>query len=220
MKYQFLHISKTGGTALSEVLERFEDKVRKRGHRFRLEDIPETRKVVFVVREPVDRFVSGFNSRLRKGLPRHRLPWSPAERVAFRRFKTPNALAEALSGSEEERAAAQAAMDGIMHSSLKLTYTLGTLPEFESRREQIAWIGHQPTLTADFERLKALLGLPDDATLPTDPVRSHATPEGYETGLSETGRANLAEWYKDDYPVYEACLALREELLAREPAAA
>lgn len=218
MKYEFLHISKTGGTALNEVLEDFGDKIRKRGHKFTLAEVPEDASAVFVVREPVDRFVSGFNSRLRKGMPRRRLKWSPAEKIAFERFSTANLLAEALSGSDEERAAAQAAMDGIMHSSLRLTYTLGSLSAFESHKHRIAWIGHQPTLTADFEVLKTIIGLPADAHLPTDPVRSHATPEGYDTTLSERGRANLAEWYKDDYPVYSACLALREELMQRADA--
>lgn len=215
MKYQFLHISKTGGTALGEALEEYEDKVRKRGHKFQLANLPEDRRAIFVVREPVERFVSGFNSRLRKGRPRHRLAWTQGERIAFERFPTPNALGEALSGSAEEQKNAREAMDAILHSSLRLTYTLGELAEFESRKGQVAWIGHQPTLTADFEVLKTLLQLPAEASLPTDPVRSHATPEGFDTTLSETARANLIEWYKGDYPVYQACLALREELLAR-----
>lgn len=213
--FELLHISKTGGTALGETLEPFAGKVRKRGHRFTLARVPRDHKVHFVVREPVERFVSGFNSRLRKGLPRHDRPWSPAEEVAFSRFSTPNALAEALSGPAEDRLAAREAMSNIVHTSLRLTDTLGSLDEFESRRGQVAWIGHMPTLDSDFEMLKAHLHLPAETRLPSDPVRSHVTPQGYSTTLSEIGRANLRAWYKDDFPVYEACLRRREELLAR-----
>ena len=55
---------------------------------------------MFFVRDPISRFVSGFNSRLRKGLPKMYFPWAPGEKLAFSRFATPNQLALALSSSD------------------------------------------------------------------------------------------------------------------------
>lgn len=221
MKLHFLHIAKTGGTALRETLKPFNEQIKLHNHPFRMADMPPRGRAIFVVREPVERFVSGFNSRLRKGQPRHKLAWTPGEERAFTRFTTPNALAEAITSADaEEQAAAHDAMTSLIHAARPLVYWTGEIAEFEARRDRVAWIGHQPTLTADFDVLKRAAGLPDAVALPSDPVRSHATPAGYDKTLSETGHANIAQWFKADYPVYRACLEVREQLIDKVRAAA
>src|SRR6056297_1213665 len=93
----FLHIRKAGGTAIKEALKDIAVKqnVILHPHKTRLKDIPEGEKVFFFLRNPVSRFVSGFNSRLREGKPRYNSPWNEGEKVAFSRFPTANDLAEA-----------------------------------------------------------------------------------------------------------------------------
>src|SRR5688500_5801391 len=106
-----LHIGKTGGTAMKALVDAHkqvhpdadihvfphEDTLRELCHRF------PTAMVGFFVREPLQRFISGFNSRLRQGQPRYRSLWSPDEEKAFSRFPDANALAEALSSPDTER---------------------------------------------------------------------------------------------------------------------
>ncbi len=91
-----LHLRKTGGTALKSVFR--EHSVTSRysifthPHRFCLQDVPAGHKVMFVTREPCERFVSGFMSRKRKGAPANHVPWSSAEERAFSMFPDANSL--------------------------------------------------------------------------------------------------------------------------------
>jgi hypothetical protein len=100
-----LHIGKTGGTAMKDVFASLPSGVGKyeivvHRHSHRLPQIPRGQKVFFVVRDPVEKFVSGFNSRLREGRPRYHTPWTEAERTAFEQFQTPDMLARALSSED------------------------------------------------------------------------------------------------------------------------
>ncbi|MBI3721500.1 MAG: hypothetical protein HY248_03020, partial [Fimbriimonas ginsengisoli] len=54
-----------------------------------------------------------------------------------------------------------------------------------------------------------LLGLPPQLSLPTDPVKAHATPTGLNRRLSKLALDNLGEWYKADIAFYERCAELR-----------
>src|SRR5919108_4446855 len=108
----FLHIGKTGGTAIKHILKRHSVTrgyvIRRHGHRTTLREVSAGEKVIFFVRDPLSRFISGFYSRLRQGQPRYFNPWTPEERMAFERFDTPNRLAVGLfSENEEKRRGAQ-----------------------------------------------------------------------------------------------------------------
>src|SRR5262245_41319225 len=113
----FLHVGKTGGTALKHALALTAvSRVVLHDHTTTLAAIPPGQFVIFFLQEPLSRFVSGFYSRQRQGQPRYFSPWSEDEARAFGRFGTPSDLAAALSSaSDEERAAAAAAMTSIQH---------------------------------------------------------------------------------------------------------
>jgi hypothetical protein len=102
----FLHPGKTGGTALKAALApvaldgRYEIHLHR--HNVLLSDISLGDRVFFSVRAPLDRFVSGFNSRRRQGRPRYDIPWSAAEERAFTTFTSPDALGRALSSNDPE----------------------------------------------------------------------------------------------------------------------
>src|SRR3954451_12084657 len=122
-----LHIGKTGGTALKHVLAENEGasayQLLVRGHDTTLGDVPEGERYMFLIRDPLSRFVSAFNGRLREDRPRYHYPWRDEERVAFAIFKTPDQLAVALSSADaEERAQAEAAMHGIGHVNTPYTF--------------------------------------------------------------------------------------------------
>ena len=65
-----LHIRKTGGSAVKESLGPYtmtdKFRIKLHGHSFTLKDVPKGEKVVFFLRDPFTRFVSGFYSRKRK----------------------------------------------------------------------------------------------------------------------------------------------------------
>lgn len=212
MTTYILHIGKTGGNSLRHVLQPLEQQfgIQVLRHRSTLKDVGPGDRAIFTVREPVSRFISGFNSRLRQGRPRNDVPWKGGEIETFARFKAPNELAEALS-SPADRAAAEAAMGSIQHVREHLSHWLGSLDYLRSRQNDIAYVCHQPELTQDFEAIKRLLGLPEELALPEDPIIAHHTPEGFSTSLSALGEANIRAWYADDFLLYEECLKLREK---------
>ena len=211
-----LHIGKTGGNSLRTALLPYVDKCSLiiHGHEITLQNIPSGQKVLFVVRDPVERFVSGFNSRLRRGLPLNLAEWTQGERIAFARFGTPNDLAAAL-GSENlvEQAAARAAMSEIYHPSRALSFWLHSSDYVLKRRADIVFIASTEHLNSDFECIKRLLDLPRAARLPEDEIGRHATPAGFQTCLSEEAASNLRQWYYPDYTIFAACTLLRSELL-------
>jgi len=208
----FLHIRKTGGTAVIEALRPVASRYALvlHDHATRLADIPDDHLVFFFVRHPSARFVSGFYSRLRQGLPRHHYPWNEAETEAFREFRMANDLAEALSSTNKEISdRAMKAMKGISH--LRNTYQdwFSGTQELDQRQNSIVLLGLQEKLDADFERLKKLLDLPETVSLPCDDTLAHRTPAGFDRCLSSRAQRNLLRWYSDDVRFYEHCLRLR-----------
>lgn len=210
-----LHIGKTGGTALKGGLVAH---MRQTGDvRFALHRHDDTlptiwaadpdRRVFFAVRDPVARFVSGFNSRLRHGRPRYNVPWSESEATAFSRFTSPNALAEGLS-KPDLRDLAVAAMSQIGHVNTALVDWLVSPTYLEQHADKIVYIAHQSELTADEAQICAALGVPAPL-LPTDDIGAHRTPSDMATRLSDLARANLADWFARDVAVYDWCLARR-----------
>lgn len=212
MSVDFLHIRKTGGTAIAEAIRPVAESfgITLHDHRTRLKDIPRAHHVVFFVRQPIPRFVSGFYSRLRCGLPRHHYPWNEAEARAFRLFQKANDLAEALSAPDPEVAMrARDAMRGISH--VKNTYRdwFSGEQELDDRTDSILLVGLQEKLSTDFEHLKRLLKLPETLSLPSNDTLAHRTPVAFDRTLSPLAEQNLCEWFAEDIRFYEHCLRLR-----------
>jgi hypothetical protein len=207
------HIGKTGGTALKDALLEHRDsaayELLLHGHEVTLAGVPVGEKYMFVLREPLSRYVSAFNGRLREDRPRYHYPWRDEEKVAFARFRTPDSLAAALSSRDRsERRAAEDAMRGIGHVNTSYAYWFGSEKAFRRRFPDVFFIGFTDTLDDDFELLKRKLGLGLDTRLPHDETGSHRTPSGYETQLSELGRRNLIRWYDWDVRFHRLCREL------------
>jgi hypothetical protein len=207
------HIGKTGGTALNLTLLAHDQESRYRlvfgGHTLTLHDVPAGEKFMFVIRDPLERFVSAFNGRLREDRPRYHYPWRDEEKVAFAVFKTPDQLATALSSADpEQRRQAEAAMHGIGHVNTPYSYWFDDDTSFDSRVSDVFFIGFTERLDDDFELLKPKLGLPAELRLPHDETNAHRTPAGFSTQLSDVGRTNLERWYARDIAFVELCRRL------------
>ena len=205
----FLHIGKTGGTAVKHALRQAEDHrygMFLHPHGVRLRDVPEGERVIFFVRDPISRFVSAFHSRKRQGQPRYFSPWSPGERVAFQRFGTPNELAAALSSPDlDVREGAVQAMNSIEHVRDSYWNWFENEDYLRSRMPDILFIGFQEHLDRDFGALRSKLGLSPAVNLPLDDVAAHRNPRGLDTHLDDAAVENLRDWFKTDYQFVELC---------------
>lgn len=201
----FIHIGKTGGTAIKSSLEKVRGLKSIRFclhyHETKLSDIPISEKVIFSVRDPETRFVSGFYSRLRKGQPRYNVPWSPEEKKVFSVFKSPNELAIAItSKNKEEKSIALLGMRSIEHiCSFQSDWLIGR-EELRKRKKQIILACRQETLNRDFEEIKLFLSLPREVNLPKKTsIQAHTNPITDDKTLTSVAKNNIREWYKKDY---------------------
>jgi hypothetical protein len=213
----FLHVGKTGGTALKQAFRRSGmpdtpyGPIKLHRHAFRLHELPPGDHVLFCVRDPIARYVSGFYSRFTKGQPRYYFEWTERERIAFERFATPQQLAKSLaSDDEEERALAEAAMTQIRHLRPMQRY-VGPPKQVREHLKQIVYIGRQETLSTDWEHIKAILQLPAHVELTSDPKKAHRRDSSLDTSLDEDAIEALRRWYARDLRLVEYCELIRAQ---------
>ena len=204
-RVHFLHIGKTGGSAIKSVLKDFLEtpkySITLHGHRTSLKDIRKGDSVIFFLRDPVTRFISGFYSRQRKGQPRYYSEWSRKEKEVFEHFSTPNEVAVSLAN---EQATAVMAMKSVQHFSHYSNWYVD-FDYFKSRIDDILFVGFQESLDSDFIKLKSILGIPEEIKLPTDDVAAHKNPENVDKSIDADGIEALKEWYLEDAQFIELC---------------
>ena len=215
-KTHFLHIGKTGGTAVKAALKGHEEGGNRalvfHNHWTGMNEIPPGEDIVFFLRDPISRFVSAFYSRKRKGLPRYHGEWTAAEEKIFTTFETPNALACALAEpSSPHHALARQAMKVVRHLNRHYSVWCGEPEAFRARSGDVLFVGFQETLAADFERLKRLLDLPATIALPADDYTAHRNPADLDRSLDERALGCLRNWYRADFEF----LALCKDLMAQ-----
>ena len=210
-KHGFLHIGKTGGTTIRNAIrmaKRHSDgTIKFFGHNVQLKKLFQNTdiSISFVVRDPIERFVSGFNSRLRNGRPLHNIPWQPNEAISFLFFPTANDLAEGLEGGDERTtSAAMFATKAINHLRRNLTFHLIS-PEFlDEHKERIYFVCDTSSIDDNLRNILAPLGLDDSAPQPMT-KRLHVNPNKSLAALSESAREKLRRHLADEYEIYEYC---------------
>lgn len=204
----FLHLGKTGGTAIKSALQPYVNASAYRlvlhRHPVRMQDIPVGEPFFFSVRDPIGRFISGFYSRQRQGRPRFFEAWTPEETWAFERFATPNQLAERIDEDED----AQRAMRGIGHVRRSYWYWFGDEAALRARAEDVFAILQQSCLAEHFAKLLGRIGLAGKTDLPKDAFLAHRNPVHADYSLSERAMTNLQKWYADDYMFLDVCASL------------
>jgi hypothetical protein len=181
-------------------------------HGVRMVDIPWRDQFFFIVRDPIDRFVSGFDSRLRQGAPRFHEPWTPDEGRAFERFPSAVDLGLALAAHGSERIDAEQAMHSIGHVKTSYWDWFASPAAIRRRERDILWIGFVEELDAEIPALAKRLGLPG-LELPSDAVAAHRSTSTGKPALPPEAREALALWYREDYEFVDLCreLAVRIE---------
>lgn len=214
-KLHFLHIGKTGGSAIKHALRPYLEQPPQQftihnGH-IALRKIPQNDKFFFVLRDPLARFVSGFYSRQRKGRPRLNIEWGPVEHEVFAAYQTPNDLAEALAIQEP---LAQKAMNSIFHLTRIHTHYFN-LQQIKDRKSDLEFILFQEQLDSDFELFKKMQGLPAKCMLPVNSIHAHKNPAELDRTLSAQAQDTLKNHYKEDYAIIDYCRSLRAEIDSR-----
>ena len=144
------------------------------------------------------KIISGFYSRLREGKPKNFNPWKPDELKAFKIFKTPNQLAEALSSSDlNMKRKAEEAMQGIGHVNSSYWDWFISSEYLIKNKFKILAILIQEDLSSDFEKFTAEQNL--NIKLPKDEIKSHKMPDQYDKKLSDLAILNLKNWFEKDY---------------------
>ena len=218
MTLHFLHIGKTGGTAIKRAIrvagmpETPFGPLEVHQHRSsRLAEVPPEDYAFFFVRDPIARFFSGFYSRLRKGQPRYYFEWTKNERIVFEAFQTPQALAAALGSDDlEQRQLAEFSMRSVRHLRRMALY-LGPPREIEKRLNRIVYIGRQETLDVDWPLIRGILDLPETLVLPSSSRAAHRADPTLDRSLDERALAALRDWYAPDQRVVDFCERVRAD---------
>lgn len=168
--------------------------------------------MILFLRDPVSRFISGFYSRQRKGQPRYYSEWSPKEKEIFEHFAIPNEIAVSLANKQaEDHALAIMALKSVQHFKPYSKWYVD-IDYFKSRFEDILFIGFQESLDADFIKLKSILEIPQNITLPTDGIVAHKNPKDLNKSIDESGIKALREWYSEDFYFISLC----EEIMSNK----
>lgn len=213
-----LHIGKTGGSFLKSTLH---DKQKNNkalefcGHGETListaRKFGRDRKLAFVFREPAARFISGFNSRLRQGRPTYNISWSNAEATAFSFFEHPNDLAEALDDSNERmRSAAYFAFNSIFHLKHGYQHFLHSTEALKYEHKSQNIVVCCETHKIDSNLTKIIAALEADQTQ-CGSFR-HEQPMKQDASLSDRGLANIKQYWRHDFEIYQACLVIARDL--------
>ena len=211
----FLHIGKTGGTALRYALKGVVDspygQVKCHSHATRLCDIPIGEKVIFFLRDPLKRFYSGFYSRKRKGKPRYYSEWSEDEEIAFELFDTPSDILDfACSSDISLKQKAIHALQSIDHIKDHYSYWLDSFDYLRERKNDVLYVGKLETLASDYETIKLILNIPLTNELPTSDVEAHINPSYQQPTLGLAQQAFFNSWYAFDIEVYQQFISTCE----------
>lgn len=211
----FLHVGKAAGSQIKSVARELNAsssarKLQLHRHKVLLKHLPKTQDYFFSVRDPADRFKSGFYSRLRQGRPRYNVLWSPHEEVAFENFQHANDLAEALFADGELGRKAAAAMRSIRHPASNLVDWFGAEGHMFDLRPPV-WIIRQERFHEDLSTFMGLIGADLPASFGDGASRTHANDYSGIPTLSEKARKNLRRWYTQDYEFLRLCEHWLEE---------
>jgi hypothetical protein len=163
-------------------------------------------KVAFFLREPLARFVSGFNHRQMDVPTRRKNARNAKEARILRNFASANDLAEALTSTDERtQDRAYYAMETEMHARLHYTDWLVGVDYLHSRMHRIAFIGFQESFGEDVRRFFEILGVQRELDIPHE----RRTPETAPRELSELAQRNLRNWYAGDIAIFNYAMGQR-----------
>jgi hypothetical protein len=214
----FMHIPKTGGSGIQELCR----KLAANGqpfpccfpHRWTFGEIhrrfPKIR-VALILRDPLERTISSFNSRLRQGRPTYQSPWKPAEAAAFAHFPDIRRYLDALIADDDLSLSACAyAQRHVRHLHWNYRYYFGNAEAVRENAASITLLGRIEETDAFIDALLAEAGLAPESVAGLYERRHEAQirPSKVLAGYSEGDIARMRAHLADEYAIYHALLAL------------
>lgn len=154
----FLHIPKTGGTSVMTFLEQVSSSVSRLPvplfHTWTLSLIAEyfpEMQLSFAIRDPLERLISGYHSRLRMGRPEYEVPWAPREAAAFSLYPSIDTFLNGLlDDSEYHQSATSFVMNSLSTLHWNYQYYFGSV-------DQIRRMNNMFFAVADVSNIKQLV---------------------------------------------------------------
>ena len=226
----FLHIPKTGGSSL-QALGR---QLVRRGqpfpccfpHGWSFADIREhypDMRVALILRDPLERTISAFNSRLRQGRPAFSRPWKPAEAAAFAHFPDVRRYLDALIANDDWSISACAhARRHITHLRWNYRFYFRNPKEVRAQAEAIVLVGRIEATDGFIDALLAEAGIRPEAAEGLYERRHIATlrPSSVLAGYSAGDIARMRARLADEYAIHDALDALAKARAGTAPGAA
>lgn len=217
-RHAFLHIGKNAGSTIGDFLLGVAERGHRApvvlGHDWTLEIVAlryPRMQISFVLRDPLDRIVSGFNSRLRQGRPRNQNTWQPAEAAAFAHFpRVEDFLDACISDDAYAQSAARFARQHIQHVRDGYVHHFGSVEVLRRERRRVHCVGHVDDIDAFLARLLAPLGVDyaSVASLLADKHRAAVPSESVLDRYDDAQRARLRAFFADEYAIYDELLAM------------
>ena len=214
----FLHIPKTGGSGVNE----YGRQLVARGYRFPcifghgwkvediLEEFPEMR-LCFILRDPLSKMISGFNSRLRQGRPTYNSLWSPAEAAAFAILPSTRHLLDAILSDDEFLQSALAyAKRHIRHLRWNYAFYFKDVAAVNARRNHFEVIGEIANLSDFIERLTTLSGAPVSLAAELYEKRHEAGGKSVDvlSGYGESEMVRIRQFLRKDFHIHRELSAI------------
>lgn len=209
----FLHVGKCAGTSISYILKNTNLSnynnffFLKMSHNIKLKNLEPDAKYIINCRNPIDRFVSGFYSRKRKG-KKGLSEWSKDERSSFNFFDDANMLAEAISSLDKEtKKKANFAMNSISHIN---NHFCTWLSSQDLERRPPMFIFQQEELSSDIELFLEKFNI--EKNLKFLNVNKHKFNYKNTSTLSDVAKQNLKRWYEKDFDLYNDVVKIKKKI--------
>ncbi len=192
-----MHIPKTGGSGIRDLSL----KLVERGqpfpccfpHGWTLAAIAKRyprMRVTLILRDPLERTISGFNSRLRQGRPTYKSLWKPAEAIAFAHFPDVRRYLDALLADDDWSLSACAyANRHVRHLHWNYRYYFRNPEAVRANADRIALVGHIEQADAFVDALLAEAGIPAASAAGLYGSRRHEAQIGLRRCSPATARA-------------------------------
>lgn len=195
----YIHIGKCGGVSLWQAIQRSEIVTQKFRHVEKVHvakpPVRSRSKYLIVIRNPVSRAVSAFNWRYKLVVADKSQPGKPGESEILKKYKTINALAEALYTDDKLNDAVAAEFMSIGHLYENISFYLSELLE-SLRDDQVFSVLVTEKLDEDVARVLQVGEI--------DRVHENKSGTAKEKlELSRKGRENLRRFLEPDYAAIE-----------------
>ena len=213
----FLHVPKTSGTSF----RKFSTKAAAHGYPLPLRikhhckfllltSVLPNAKIAIIARDPIERYISAFNSRLRGGRPQNNIPWNDKTAIAFSLFNDPIDWIEGLVSADDWTISAAryvrknvnlirydyefyfGSVETVHQNASRLI--VGTMKDYEDFLRRV--LIH---CDVEFDDVSQHLKTYHKARRPTSELTEQLDP---------VARAKLMEYFADEYEIYNALLDL------------